>query len=365
VQVEEELARVGALFECEGTFVEARPHGSGHIHDTFVATFAAQGTRRRYLLQRLNTGIFRDPRAVCDNIARVTGHLREVLLARGARDVERRCLRLVETRSGGTCAFDAGGRAWRALHFIEGTKSLDTMSSPEQAHRAGEAFAAFAADLRDLPGPPLAVTIPHFHDLEHRAAQLRESERRDRHGRLGAAADESRRAAALLERLRRERSDAAALPRRTVHNDCKLNNLLLDEATGAALCVVDLDTVMTGSVTDDFGELARTGSCPAAEDERDLAAVVFDRELFAGLAAGYLAGAAPFLTAAERRALPVAGPTLALENGLRFLADHLEGDVYFRARRPGHNLDRARTQLALATAMLDDLDAARRIVASA
>jgi Ser/Thr protein kinase RdoA (MazF antagonist) len=137
-----------------------------------------------------------------------------------------------------------------------------------------------------------------------------------------------------------------------VHNDCKLNNLLLDDATGEALCVVDLDTVMPGTAVFDFGELARTGACPAAEDERDLAQVRVDPELFAALARGFVAGARGVLGAVEIRALALAGPLMALENGVRFLTDHLEGDHYFRIARPGHNLDRARAQLRLAKRML-------------
>ena len=138
-----------------------------------------------------------------------------------------------------------------------------------------------------------------------------------------------------------------------MHNDCKLNNLLLDDQTGEALCVVDLDTVMPGSVLFDFGELARTGACPAAEDEVDLARVRVDLDLFAALASGFAAGARGLLTADEIRALPLAGPLMALENGVRFLTDHLEGDRYFRIARPGHNLDRARAQLQLAERMLE------------
>ena len=144
-----------------------------------------------------------------------------------------------------------------------------------------------------------------------------------------------------------------ALPRRVVHNDCKLNNLLLDDRSGEALCVVDLDTVMPGSAVFDFGELARTGACPAAEDERDLARVRLDADLFAALASGFAAGTRGLLEQDEIRALALAGPLMALENGVRFLTDHLEGDHYFRIARPGHNLDRARAQLRLAERMLD------------
>jgi hypothetical protein len=168
--------------------------------------------------------------------------------------------------------------------------------------------------------------------------------------------------AEALERRLPQR-EIAALPRRVVHHDCKLNNVLLDVDTGEALCVIDLDTVMEGVLLSDFGELVRTAACPAPEDERDLSRVVFDLPLFEALAQGYLAGARDLVGAAEREALPLAGSHLALMNAARFLTDHLEGDAYFRVRRPGHNLDRARAQLRLAECVLAQQAQAERIVA--
>jgi hypothetical protein len=172
---------------------------------------------------------------------------------------------------------------------------------------------------------------------------------------------DARRLAAGVERALAD-AGAARLPRRVVHNDCKLNNVLFDEATGEALCVIDLDTVMPGSVLADFGDLARTAACPAPEDEPDLARVRVDARLYEALVRGYLAGAGALLEPVEIALLPLAGPLIALETGIRFLTDHLAGDVYFRIHRPGHNLDRARVQLRLTEQLLAGRDEARRLV---
>jgi Ser/Thr protein kinase RdoA (MazF antagonist) len=218
--------------------------------------------------------------------------------------------------------------------------------------------------LADLPPPPLHATIPHFHDLGQRAEDFEAVLRSDTCGRAMAAGVEIEALRSHVGQLERELTalEVAALPRRVVHHDCKLNNLLFDRESGEALCVIDLDTVMEGNLLSDFGELVRTGTCRAPEDERDLARVHFDLTLFEALARGYLAGIGSLLSEHERRALSVAGRLFSLMNAMRFLTDHLTGDVYFRIRREGHNLDRTRAQLRLAERMLEHADQAREIV---
>jgi aminoglycoside phosphotransferase (APT) family kinase protein len=327
----------------------------GHIHDTIVARCSdASGQSARFVVQRINDGVFADPGALERNLARVSDHLLAALRRRGAADAERRALRPVRSPAGRALHRTADGSTWRAFPFIEDTHAVDTPESPEQAERAAHAFGGFVADLADLDPVELAETIPRFHDLAARRAALERAVRSDAVGRARAVAgdfDGALRAADVL--LAAPELARGALPRRVVHNDCKLNNLLFDDRSGEALCVVDLDTVMPGTVVFDFGELARTGACPAAEDEPDLSRVRLDPELFRALAAGFVAGARGLLTRAEVRALALAGPLMALENGVRFLTDHLEGDRYFKIARPGHNLDRARNQLHLAERMLD------------
>jgi Ser/Thr protein kinase RdoA (MazF antagonist) len=295
---------------------------------------------------------------------RVTHHLREKLREHGLPQPERRCLQLVAARDGSPFHVDAAGGVWRTFRFLEGTRGFDAIESPAQAFEAARAFGAFAAMLADLPPPPLHATIPHFHDLGRRLEAFEAAVRSDAYGRAVAAGAEVTALRQSIADLERELAalDVAALPRRVVHHDCKLNNLLFDEESGEALCVIDLDTVMAGNLLSDFGELVRTGACPAPEDERDLARVHFDLALFEALARGYLAGIGRLLSEHERRALPLAGRLFGLMNAVRFLTDHLTGDVYFRIRREGHNLDRARAQLRLAERMLEHADRMREIV---
>jgi Ser/Thr protein kinase RdoA (MazF antagonist) len=350
---------LGRAFDLPGRFAGVSRHGSGHIHDTFVAVYEAGDARLRFVHQRINTSVFHDPEQLMRNWVRVTGHLRRRLAQRGVADLERRHLQVVPARDGRPCHVDAEGRYWRTTRFVEGTRSVDALESPAQAREAARAFGAFAALLRDLEGPPLADTIPHFHDLARRFRSLEAAASADPVGRARGVAREIGGLRSRYADVIGELSRCGEPPRRVVHNDCKVNNLLLDQRSGEGLCVIDLDTVMEGTLLCDFGELVRTGTCPTAEDERDLERVRFDLERFDAIAGGYLEGFGPGLEASERRGLPVAGEALALENAIRFLTDHLEGDRYFRILRAGHNLERARAQLRLAERMAEQRDAAR------
>ena len=355
------LRSIGRHFEITGRFLHANALGRGHIHDTFVAVFEQSGAEHRYVHQRLNTHVFRDPESLMDNVVRISDHLDRKLRARGIPDPDRHRLVVVRTRDGHPFCTDPDGSPWRTFRYQEGTRSCDAIEGPALAYEAARAFGAFAELMSDLPPPPLAVTIPHFHDLEQRFADLEVAVRSDAHGRVAAVRDEIEQARCEYERLRTAfaKVNAEPVPRRTVHNDCKLDNLLFDATTGEVRCVIDLDTVMEGTVVCDFGELVRTGTCAAAEDERDLMAMRFEPELFDALARGYLTGAGALLSDAEICALPLAGPCLTLENAIRFLSDHLEGDVYFRIHRESHNLDRCRAQLRRLQLQTENREAAR------
>jgi Ser/Thr protein kinase RdoA (MazF antagonist) len=294
------------------------------------------------------------------NWLRVTEHVRAALVRARVSEPERRCLRAILARSGGPLHAAPDGALWRAFAFIEGARSAEVPESPAQAEAAARAFGAFVAQLVDLDPATLGEPIPRFHDFPHRLAALEAAVADDAHGRLapaGETVERARRLAADVQRALAE-AGASALPRRVVHNDCKLNNVLFDARTGEALCVIDLDTVMPGHLLADFGDLVRTAACYAPEDTRDVAGIRVEPDLYQALADGYLAGAASLVTAAECELLPVAGPLIALELALRFATDHLGGDLYFRAAHPGHNLDRARSQLRLAEQLLDDLSGA-------
>jgi len=344
-----DLEALGAAFGMEGVFVEGRAWGSGHINDTFVSTWDQGGRRRRWVHQRINETVFADPDALMKNVIRVTEHVRRRLEAAGVADVGRRVLEVVYTRQGEPLWRGPRGAPWRTYRFVEGARTLEVPRSPAHAGEVARAFGRFQDLLRDLPGPPLAETIGGFHDTPGRLAALAEAVEADPVGRLDGA---RREAEALLGRQDLAASlqralDAGRLPQRITHNDTKINNVLVDDRTGEALCVIDLDTVMPGLTAYDFGELVRTATGRAAEDETDLEKVGVDLDVFDALARGYVSGTAPFLTREERDTLTVGSLVMTLENSTRFLTDHLAGDVYFKVHRPGHNLDRCRAQLTL------------------
>jgi hypothetical protein len=357
-----ELARsVTAWFDLPGECTAVAALKRGHIHDTLVGTWSGG---RRVVLQRVNTHVFRAPDVLMETWLRVTEHVRAALAREEKPDVERRCLRAVRTRAGGLLHRDAHGALWRAFPFIEGARSFDTPDGPPRAAEAARAFGAFAAQLADLDPASVPESIPHFHDFPHRLAALEAAAKSDPHARASQAArdlDAARGLAAAVQRALAQEG-AAQLPRRVVHNDCKLNNVLFDDRSAEGLCVIDLDTVMPGSVLADFGDLARTAACPAPEDEPDLSRVHVDARLYEAIARGYLAGAGALLEPVERALLPLAGPLIALETGIRFLTDHLSGDLYFRIHRPGHNLDRARVQIRLTEQLFAAAGDARRML---
>ncbi len=363
----ERIEAVVQALAIEGRLSGAVPYGSGHIHDTLLVHVESGERRHAYVFQRLNTRVFPDVEALMRNLARVTGHLRTHLERSGSGDPSRRCLRLTPTRDGHSYHVDARGDAWRAFPRIEAAHSLDAPTSRRSAFAAARAFGAFATALADLPPPPLAETIPGFHDLDGRFAALQRAACADPKCRAAGARAEIEAAGAAYHRIAHALSQrgAGALPRRVVHNDCKFDNVLFDDASGEALCVVDLDTVMEGRLLHDFGDLVRTAATTAPEDAEDLAGVDFDLERFDALARGYLRGVGSLVTPAEVATLALSGPNQALENAIRFLTDHLEGDVYFRVQRPDHNLVRARAQLRLLERMLEGLPRADAIVSDA
>ena len=361
------VRKVAAAFAVPGRWVSATPWGSGHINQTLLAVFEQDGRVQRYIQQRINPLVFPDPSQVMENLKRVTTHQRAVLVGGGAKDLDRRALQLVPTWSGALSFVDALGAHWRTYRFVEGASSHDVVRTPKDAELAAEAFGRFQAQLIGLPGPRLHETIPRFHDGRARMEALLAAARTDPCQRLSgcrAELDFVRAREAMVDRLPSLHA-RGAIPERITHNDTKLNNVLFDDQTGEALCVIDLDTVMPGLVHYDFGDLARTATCAAAEDERDLSRVRAEPALFTALCEGYLRGAGSFLTPAECAELAFSARLLTLLIGLRFLTDHLAGDRYFKVHRESHNLDRCRTQLRLVASMEEERTRMEETVARA
>jgi Ser/Thr protein kinase RdoA (MazF antagonist) len=339
-------------FAIDGELLAVEKFERGHIHDTFISRFRrSDGSERRYLHQRLNDRVFRDVPALMNNIERVTGHLAGQY---GDPDVvsHMHALELVPARSGASFVA-AGSGPWRTYVYIEGTRSLDLCEGPEQAWQAARAFGQFQADLIDLDVSGLRMTIPNFFSSPYRMRQLDEAVATDAQQRVRGAKAElafvgARRGMVdVIEAAMR----LGRFPRRVVHGDTKLNNVLFCQDSGKAVCVVDLDTCMPGYSLYDFGDLVRFTAACSKEDETDLHRVGTDPELFRALVDGYLESAAGFLTDDELRLMPFAARLVTFTIGLRFLADHLNGDVYFKVGRENHNLDRARVQFAMVASM--------------
>lgn len=344
-----DLAQIAGQFQIVGEVTAAEPYGTGHINDTFVIACRDEGGERRYALQRINHNVFKDPPGMMNNIIRVTSHIRNRLKASEANDLARRVLTVVPTRTGKGYYQDAEGNYWRMYFFIEGVQTYDVLETLEQAYEAARAFGKFQSYLSDLPDPPLVETIPDFHNTPQRLQTFLSVLEEDPCSRARTAREEigfiHQRAGICSVLL-----DLAALdkiPVRVTHNDTKINNVLFDSDKQEGICVIDLDTVMPGLSLYDFGDMVRTATCRAAEDERDLAKIHMDITFFEQLVRGYVRETADFLTKAEKEHLGFAGKLITFEQMIRFLTDYLAGDVYYKTHRPGHNLDRARTQMKL------------------
>ena len=353
-----DVRSVALQFQIYGEFLSASPYGSGHINDTYCAVFNQGGSPVRYILQRINHKVFKAPVALMENVQRVTAHIGRKVADKP--DHSRRGLTLIPARDRRAWHCDLDGSYWRTYVFIENARTYDAVESPQQAFQAARAFGQFQKLLSDLPAPRLHDTIPDFHHTPARFAKLEAAIAADSANRARLARPEIE--FALNRRAMTRVVQAAGLPERVTHNDTKLNNVMLDDKTGEGICVIDLDTVMPGLVLYDFGDIVRTSTCPAKEDERDLSKVQMQLPMFEAVARGYLSTAAEFLTKAERQHLVFSGKLITFEIGIRFLTDYLEGDTYFKVHREGHNLDRCRTQFKLVESIEQQEDQMNQLV---
>ncbi|MBE6596297.1 MAG: aminoglycoside phosphotransferase family protein [Ruminococcaceae bacterium] len=324
-----------------------QPYGNGHINDTFLVV-----ADKRYIMQRMNTDIFPCTEKLMENILGVTEHIRKKT-AELHGDVSRSTLAVCPTLSGLPFFRDSDGNCWRVYEFTEGTVSLEAVRSKEDFYNCAEAFGRFQQLLSDYPAEELYSVIPNFHNTPVRYNNLINAIKKDTYGRLAEVSPEVdfvKARESFCHTLEHAFSEGT-LPLRVTHNDTKLNNILFDEKSGEAICVIDLDTVMPGYSVNDFGDSIRFGANTAAEDETDLSKVSLDLDLFEAYAKGFIKGCGGKLTEKELELLPVGAMMMTLECGMRFLTDYLEGDVYFKTHRQCHNLDRARAQFALVADM--------------
>lgn len=344
---------LGGHFKIAGRPAEVKALTGGHIHDTYLVTYVDAGQRARYIHQRINQHVFRDPPRLMENIERVTRHLRAKLESQQHPDISRHVPSLVHARDGRPYCIDEDGAYWRTWLHIEGVRSHAIIRSPELARRAAAAFGRFVRLLADLPEPRLHETIVDFHDTPKRYEQLRRAIDADTCSRVAGAQEQidfANERMAIGYRLV-ELQAQGALREQIAHNDTKIDNVLFDAVSAEALCVIDLDTVMPGFLLYDFGDLVRTAGNASSEDERKLERVYLRLPVFEALVQGYLAEAAPLLTEQELNLLAFASKLVSLETGVRFLTDYLEGDTYFKTAYSQHNLQRARNQFTLVSSI--------------
>jgi len=353
-------------FAIYGEFEGIEPFGAGHINQTYRSLWNQAGTRLHYIHQRINEKVFLRPDELMENIERITQHIANKLKDEGLKDISRRVLKLIHSKDGKLWVRDDEGGWWRSCLFIENTHTLEITNSPAAAGFLGKSIACFQRQLADLGGKRLYETIPDFHNMEKRYERFYDALSADRKGRAKDVEPEinfmkqnEERGAVLVRALKK-----GSLPERVCHNDAKMSNILIDNDSSQALCVVDLDTVMPGTSLFDVGDLIRTVTTRAAEDERDILKVEFDLVFFEALLGGYLSEAGKFLTAPEMELICEAGRNITQIMGLRFLTDYIEGDIYYHIARPAHNLGRCRTQIALIKSMDEKWEKAEKIVKS-
>ena len=340
------LTAILAHFTTEGRLVSLQRNTEGHINDTFFSTFETQDAITRYTHQRINHFVFKNPPEVMANINLVTSHIQEKL-ALQYDDYSKRCLTIIPTRDGSLYYKDDDGNYWRTYRYIDGVKTIKTVQRPEEAYLLGQAVGTFQTQLADFDGSRLYPTIADFHNMRSRYELLEKAMKTNYQNRLSLVRDEleylfdnQERGYVLTDGLL-----SGELPIRVTHNDTKISNVLFSEDGKEALCIIDLDTVMPGTILFDTGDMIRSATTTAVEDEKDLSLVHFDTALHGALLDGYFSNA-PFLTERERALVVESGRNITQIMAVRFLTDYLNGDTYYHTEYESHNLVRARNQIA-------------------
>lgn len=363
VKIQQLADRAIEHFDLPGTPVDRYIYGSGHINDTYLLLMGQKdGHVIKYILQRMNHNIFKNPEQLMENIMGVTSHLRKKIIENGG-DPERETLNVVKTKDGKAFYKDEEGLYWRIYNFIDGATSYDKVEKPDDFYQSALTFGNFQRLLADYPAHTLHETIEGFHDTAARYQVFLQAVKDDVCGRAASVQKEidfvlsHESTAHVLGDMLKE----GKLPLRVTHNDTKLNNIMIDNKTGKGICVIDLDTVMPGLSINDYGDSIRFGASTGDEDEPDLSKVECDMNLFEYYTRGFIEGCHGSLTPTELAMLPMGAKVMTFECGMRFLTDHLQGDTYFKIHRENHNLDRCRTQFKLVAdmekkwAMMEDI----------
>ncbi len=340
-KIEQLLASFGLGKEIEYW----KPFGHGHINDTFlIRTLGDEAPD--YILQRKNHQIFKDVPGMLNNILLATGHIREKLIAEGATDIDRKVMRYLPSPDGRYFVQDEAGNYWTLFLFVRDSHGIEEVTNPDQAFSAGKAFGRFQQQLSDMDGSGLIDTIPDFHNGKFRFRQFMEAITGDKAGRCSEMQPETDKLLKRKDEMLRLQNwlDNKELPLRITHNDTKINNILYDKNDNI-LCIIDLDTIMPGSVLFDFGDAIRTLGNSAAEDEADLSKISFQSAYFEAFTKGYLSESSRVLSQLEKENLVFSCRYMVWEQAMRFLTDYLNGDTYYKIAYPDHNRVRTLSQL--------------------
>lgn len=348
IKIEDEFKSAAEQFELSGQMISAVPFGNGNINNTILVETIDNGEYKKYILQSINTDIFKNPKELMDNIVQVTSYLKKQICLEGG-DPDRETLTPIRTKSGAWMYCDPQGKCWRMYLYITDAVCLEQSESAEQFYETGAAFGYFQYLLNAFPAEELYEVLPDFHNTPKRFQAFDYAVKHGNKERCNEASEEiafcmqrKNNAGIIVEGLQ-----TGILPLRVTHNDTKLSNIMLDRYSRKGICVIDLDTVMPGSVLYDYADAIRSGANTASEDETDLSKVSCSLELFEAFTRGFWEGSRGILTPEEVQLFVRAAWTITLEQAVRFLADYLMDDVYYRIRRPKHNLERTRNQLKL------------------
>lgn len=353
---------ISLKFGLSGEFVSCCEYGNGNINGTYILEFNENGEIKKYILQRINTEVFKKPFELMQNLIGVTDHIKKYYSDRGI-DASRRTLDYLPCDDGNYCCFDGNGNCWRVYKFIDNAYTCETIGSTDVFREAGRAFGEFQNILSDYDVSTLFDIIPDFHNTAKRFEAFKQAVNDDLAGRLSSVKNE---VDFVLHRendthILTDMIASGEIPLRVTHNDTKLNNILFDSKTNEGICVIDLDTVMTGVALYDFGDSIRSGANQTAEDDPNTDNVGIDLSLYEAFVSGFLSSAGESLTKTEKEYLPFSAKLLTFECGMRFLTDYLNGDTYFKTLYPNHNLDRCRNQFKLVEDIEKNMENMKRI----
>lgn len=351
-------------FKFKGEFIEAKSHTCGHINDTFILIFKNNNKEIvKYILQRINTNIFKKPDELMENIKNVTEHIKSKVIKENGNPL-RETLNIIETLDNKSYYVSSDGNYFRAFVYITDAKTYQIVEEPIHMYKCGKALGKFQKQLSDFKVEKLYETIIDFHNTKKRYEAFLEAVNLDPLKRANLVKEEIK---FVLDRaddceVLVNMIEKGKIPLRVTHNDTKFNNIMIDEKTDEAIAVIDLDTVMPGLAAYDFGDSIRSGATTALEDEIDLSKVNFDINLYEEFSKGFLEETKDSLTNLEKEYLPFGAKLMTFECGMRFLMDYINGDIYFKIQRENHNLDRARNQFKLVKDMEENMDKMKDIV---